>query len=151
MKNRDELEEMTKVELQEYAEVQGIKVLVLDSKGTMIDKLLGEYIKQEQPASKLAANAPLPPERGFYDLQGNKVNAPMWNLMIMSTEQDSTDVDIIVNGNNMRIQRNVEVQVPFPYIEALRNSTINTTVQDPDTGKTSPRQVMVYPHQASPV
>ena len=147
---REELEELTKAELQEHAEVQGIKVLVLDSKGTMIDKILGEYKQEEKPKAK-SGNAPMPPERGLYDLQGNKINAPMWNLTIMSTENDSSDVDIIVNGHNIRVQRNVEVQVAQPFIEALRNSTINTNVQDPDTGKMMPRQIMIYPHQASPV
>lgn len=147
---REQLEEMTKVELQEHAEVQGIKVLVLDTKGTMIDKILGEYKEPEKTAVK-KDNSNMPPVNGFYDLQGNKLTPKMWNLTIMSTESDSSDVDIVVNGYNIRVQRNVEVQVSEPFIEALRNSTINTNVQDPDTGRMVPRQIMVYPHQASPV
>jgi hypothetical protein len=148
MKTRDDLEEMTKAELQEYAEGQGIKVLVLDTKGAMVDKILGEYKEPEK--AKVVDRAKEPPLYGLYTMQGEKVNAPLWNLMIMSSENDHSDVDIIVNGHNIRVQRNVEVQVPFPYVEALRNSTINTTVYDSDTGKTTPRQISIYPHQASP-
>jgi hypothetical protein len=148
--NREQLEEMTKAELQEHAEVQGIKVLVLDTKGTMIDKILGEYKEPEKTVAKKDSGA-LPPEKGFYDLQGNKIIPKMWNLTIMSTENDSSDVDIVVNGYNIRVQRNVEVQVAEQFIEALKNSTIQTNVQDPDTGKMIPRSIMIYPHQASPV
>lgn len=149
MKTRDDLEEMTKAELKEYAEVQGVTVLVLDSKGTMIDKILGEYQQEEKPKAKDTAKEP--PIGALYDLQGNKVNAPLWNLQIFSTSSDDSDVSLIVNGHNILVKRNVTVQVPYPYIEALRNSTIDTVVYDEDTNKSSSRRIQNYPHEASPV
>ena len=150
---REELEEMTKAELIEHAEVQGVKVSPLDNKGTMVDKILGEYAEPVEAKKKpLVKGDGLPPAKTtkIHDLQGNPVDAPLWNLTIFSRENDTSDVDLIVNGYNIRVKRNVEVQVPFPYIEALRNSTIITSYYDPETNRTTPQQVMVYPHQASP-
>jgi len=152
MKTRDDLEELTKAELAEYAEVQGVKVLVLDTKGTMIDKILGEYTEPaEKKVAKPAEKGALPPERGLYDLQGNKINEPMYNLTIYSSESDSSDVSLVVNGHNLLIQRNVEVQVMKPFVDMLKDAVIYTNVQDPDTGIISARQIQKYPHQASPV
>jgi len=40
----EELEAMTKNELREHADVQGVTLGALDSKGTIVDKILGEYV-----------------------------------------------------------------------------------------------------------
>jgi len=152
MKTRDDLMDMTNADLREYAEAQGVKVLALDTKGTMVEKILGEYTEPQGAAkvSKGEDKGQLPPERGFYDLQGNKIDAPMWNLKIFSTQGDDSPVDIIVNCHRITVQRNVEVQVMKPYIDALRNSVIDTNMED-DNGVMVPRQIQTYPHQASPV
>ena len=144
--NREQLEELSKKELIEHAEVQGVKINApIDTKGTIIDKILGDY----RP-STTQAEAAMPKEGGLYDLQGNKIKTKMYKLTIFSTENDKNDVDLIVNGHNLRVKRNVEVEVSEPYIELLRNSVITTSVQDPDTGRMYPTSIMTYPHQAMP-
>ncbi len=140
---REELEELTKDELREHAETMGVKVLVLDSKGTMIDKILGDY--RAPTKAKAQEMAPL---GALYTLDGQKVEGKRYKLTIFPTESDKSDVDLIVNGHNIRIKRGVEVEVMEPYIEVLRNAVIDTIVQDQDTGVRTPQRMMIFPHTA---
>jgi len=156
MKTREELEEMTNADLREYAEGEGVAVLALDNKGNLVDKILGEYKAPSEKFAKAKPDASAQriselTQRGLYDLQGNRIDAPLYNLTIHSTDGDNSDVDIVVNGYNIRVQRGVEVQVMEPFVQALRNAVITTNVQDPDTHVISARQIQKYPHQASPV
>lgn len=142
--NREEFEEMTKDDLRSVAEERGIKLLALDSKGTMIDKILGIEVKQKPEVKE-------PPLGALYTLQGEKVNAKKFKLTIFATENDKSDVDLIINGHNLRIKRGEEVIVSEPYIELLRNAVIDTQVEDPDTGKRYSQKIMTYPHSAVPI
>ena len=72
-------------------------------------------------------------------------------MTIFSTPTDTSDVDIICNGHNVRVQRGKEVILMEPYVEILRNAVIDTVVQDPDTGVRVAQRMMVYPHQAIPL
>lgn len=147
---RDELEAMTKADLKEHAEVSGITLAALDSKGTMIDKILGEYTQPEKAKPKYE-NEKLPPTGALRTLQGELVDGKRYRVTIFSTQDDKSDVDLIVNGHNIRVQRNKEVVIQEAYVDVLRNAVIDTVVQDPDTGIRSPQRMMVYPHQAVPV
>lgn len=140
--SREEFEEMTKDDLRSVAEERGIKLLALDSKGTMIDKILGVEIKPPEVKE--------PPLGALYTLQGEKVNSKKFKLTIFATETDKSDVDLIINGHNLRIKRGEEVIVSEPYIELLRNAVIDTQVED-DTGKRYSQKIMTYPHSAVPI
>jgi hypothetical protein len=151
---REELEVMTKNELREHAEVAGIFLGALDTKGTMVDKILGEYVEPKDP--KEIKKAPPPQEKlsplgKLHTIDGKPVNGRKFRLTIFATESDKSDVDLIVNGHNIRIQRNKEVVVDEAYVEVLRNAVIDTVMQDPDSGVRSPQRVMVYPHTAVPI
>ncbi len=147
---REELEEMTKDQLREHAEVAGVTVLALDSKGTLIDKILGEYTAPEKKAARSTEDTKKEiPLGALYDLQGNKVVAPLWEVEIYNTESDKSDVDIIVNGHNIRVQRGKKVIMMEPYLQALRDAVIDTVTQDPDTGEETKVKHMCYPHTAT--
>lgn len=155
---REELEAMTKVELVEHAEVSGVKLGSLDTKGTMIDKILGEYTAPEKPAEKTAErvkkmqpDAPDIPMGALYDLKGNRITGRKWRLKIHATQEDSSDVPIIVNGHNIIVKRGFEVVVDEAYIKVLENAVVETVVQDPDSGVRTPMSRQVYPFQATPV
>lgn len=151
---REDLEAMTKDELREHAEVKGITLGSLDTKGTMVDKILGEYVAPAKEADKKVSRAPeekLSPLGKLHTIDGKPVNGRKFRLTIFATESDKSDVDIIVNGHNIRVRRNMEVVVDEAYIEALRNAVIDTVMQDPDSGVRSAQRMMVYPHTAVPV
>lgn len=147
---RYELEEMNKEELIEHAKVQGVELGPDDKKGTMIDKILGEFKGESKPAPKVDKTA-LPALGHLHTLAGVKVDAPKFRVTIFATPDDKSDVDLIVNGHNVRVQRGKEVILMEPYVEVLRNAVIDTVVQDPDTGARTASRMMVYPHQAIPV
>ena len=147
--NREELEELTKDQLRDHAEVAGVTVLALDSKGTMIDKILGDYIAPEKKSTKASEDAKREiPLGALYDLQGNKINAPLYEVEIYNTESDKSDVDIIVNGHNLRVQRGKTVVMMEPYVQVLRDAVIETVTKDPDTGVEEAVKHMCYPHTA---
>jgi len=150
---REELEAMTKNELREHAEVVGITLGALDTKGTIVDKILGEYVPPKESEKKVAKvpEEKLSPLGRLCTIQGQPVNGKKYRLTIFATESDKSDVDIIVNGHNIRVQRNKEVVVDEAYVEVLKNAVIDTVVQDPDSGVRSPQRMMVYPHTAIPV
>jgi hypothetical protein len=149
---REDLEVMTKDELREHAEVAGVELAALDTKGTMVDKILGEYVAPAgKPKTAPRVDERLSPLGKLHTVDGKPVNGKKYRLTIFATEQDKSDVDIIVNGHNIRVRRGVEVVVDEAYIEVLRNAEINTVMQDPDTGVRSPQRMQVYPHTAVPV
>lgn len=153
---RDDLEAMTKVELVEHAEVSGVKLGSLDSKGTMVDKILGEYNppakpKEEERKVKMQKDAPDIPMGALYDLKGNRVSGRKYKLKIHATEQDSSDVPLIVNGHNIIVKRGFEVIVDEAYVNILRDAVVETMVQDPDTGVRTAVSRQVYPYQAIPI
>lgn len=143
---REEYEEMTKDDLRSIADEQGVKLLALDSKGTIIDKILG-VVKQEEKKIEVKE----PPLGALYTLQGEKFVGKKYKLTIFATENDKSDVDLIVNGHNLRIRRGEEVIVSEPYVDLLRNAVIDTTIEDQDTGKRHPQKIMTYPHTAVPI
>jgi hypothetical protein len=150
--NRVELEALSKNELREHAEVAGVTLGALDTKGTMVDKILGEYVEpQEKKKGSVHPEEKLSPLGKLHTIDGKPVNGKKFRLTIYATESDKSDVDLIVNGHNIRIQRNKEVVVDEAYVDVLRNAVIDTVMQDPDSGVRSPQRVMVYPHTAVPV
>ena len=146
--NRQELEELTKAELQEHAEVSGVKLGALDNKGTMIDKILGDHVEPKTAKKKEEKLSPL---GALHTLQGERVNGRKYKVKIFATEAEKSDVDLICNGHNLRIQRGQEVVIDEAYVNILRDAIIQTIVQDPDTGVRSVQERMVFPHQAIPV
>ena len=142
---RDELNDLSKKELIEHAEIQGVKIAQLDTKGTIVDKILNDFKPVQQK------ELPMPMIGSLRDLQGNKIDYKMVKLIIFSTDTDKSDVPLIINGHNFVVKRDVEVEIPEPYVQILKDSIINTTRQDPDTGRKMPQLVMTYPHSASPV
>ena len=144
---REEYEEMTKDDLRAVAEERGVRLMALDSKGTMIDKILGVAV----PAAEKKPEVKEPPLGALYTLQGEKVASRKYKLTIFATETDKSDVDLIINGHNLRIRRGEEVIVAEPYVDLLRNAVIDTTIEDPDTGKRHPQKIMTHPHTAVPM
>jgi hypothetical protein len=51
-------------------------------------------------------------------------------VTIMATESDKEDVKVGVNGHLVQIKRGVPVVIDAAYVEVLRNSTIDTIVED---------------------
>lgn len=140
---REELEMKTKAELVEHAEALGVNVAAADSKGTMIDKIMGDYKAPVEVKDK-----PLPPLGALYTLDGKRVAGKQYRVTIFDTETDKSDVPIVVNGHNIKVKRGVEVIMHEAYLDVLRNAIVNTVVQDPDTGVKTPRTMLVFPHQA---
>lgn len=145
---REDLEAMTKDELREHAKVQGVELGSLDTKGTMVDKLLGEHVAVATPKKAARVEDKMPAVGRLRNLDGTVVDAPKYRVTIYGTETDNSDVDLICNGHNIRVQRNKEVILLEPYVELLRTAVVETIVQDPDTGVRSPARRMVYPHSA---
>lgn len=147
---RDDLEGKSKDELRDIAETLGLTGISQDNKPTMIAKILGLYDDEPVSAKPKRKDSKDIPMGALYTLDGKRLdrsNTPVYRLTIHSTENDSTDVDVIVNGHNLRIQRNKEVEVLEPFVQALRNAIINTVVEDAD-GNRVPSTVMKFPHTA---
>jgi hypothetical protein len=148
---REELETMTKDELREVAEGRGLELGSLDTKGTMVDKILGEYVAVATPKKAPVKEERLSPLGRLHTIDGKPVNGKKYRVTIFATEQDKSDVHLIVNGHNVQVRRGQEVVLDEAYVEVLRNAEINTVMQDPDTGVRSVQRMMVYPHTAVPV
>jgi len=152
---RYELEAMNKEALREHADVQGIKLGAEDTKGQMIDRILGDAapaIEEEAPAKRMQKDAPMPPLRGLHSLSGEPSSGKRYKLKInASVEGDNSPVPIIVNGHNIIVQRGKEVEVDEAYIRVLENAVIQTVRQDPDTGERIPMEMQAYPFSAIPV
>lgn len=155
---RYELEAMNKEQLRAHAETAGVQLSEADTKGTMIDKITGEYKapapaagSEDVPQVKMQPDRKEPPLGALYDLNGKRIDSPMWEVEIFATDQDKSPVPIVVNGHNVIVQRGKKVILAEPYVEVLRNAVINTVVQDPDTGRVVPQRIQCYPFQAVPV
>lgn len=144
--DRQELEEMTKVQLAEHAEVAGIKLGALDTKGTMIDKILGDYVSPAKEGKKQEEK--LSPLGRLCTIDGIPISGRKYKVTIFATESDKSDVPLIVNGHNIIVKRGHEVIIDEAYVEVLRNAVIDTVVQDPDTGDRVAQRMMCYPHSA---
>lgn len=141
--NRDELNDLSKKELIEHAEIQGVKLQQLDTKGTIVDKILNDFkpVKEKQLAMPMLGT--------LRDLQNNIIECKKVKLTIFSTDNDKSDLPIVINGHNFVVKRDVEVEIPEPYVQILKDSIIHTTRQDPDTGKKVPQLIMTNPHTVS--
>jgi hypothetical protein len=149
---RYELEAKSKDDLREHAKTMGISFGEDETKGTLVDRILGEFseppvIKEKDQVKKQVDRAP-PPTTGLYTLDGKKINGKKFKVKIFATESDKSDVHLIVNGYNVVVKRNVDVLLDEAYVEVLRNAVVSTVIQDPDTGERIPQTIQVYPHQA---
>lgn len=72
---------------------------------------------------------------------------PKWIVEIASTELPGgkDPVPVSVNGHNVLIQRNMPVEIPHRYIEALRKAVRISMRQDLDTNKTTRTSFTNYP------
>lgn len=92
----------------------------------------------------------LPKEGALRSLDGSLAGNRKMRVTIMATESEKEDVKIGVNGHLVQIKRGVPVVVDEAYVEVLRNSTIDTMVQDPDTGAKTQVVMQRYPFTAEP-
>lgn len=146
---REKLEEMTRQQLLDHAEVQGVKISQPDSKETIINKIMGDV--KIEVKSEAKSDLPLPQLGSLRDLQGNLIVCKTVKLTIFSTENDKGDVPIIINGHNFIVKRDVEVEIQEPYVGLLRDAIVTTVRQDPDTGRMIPQRIMNFPHQSASV
>lgn len=75
-------------------------------------------------------------------LSGDKVS-----ITLHESESEKGDVFIGLNGVGYQIQRNVKVAIPVELLEILDNSTIDTTLKDPDNGKEQAKKIPRYSYQ----
>lgn len=140
--NRDELAEKTKQELMAIGTEQGLSFTPANSKGDMIDAILGAPVKIAEKA------ADMPPEGRLYSLDGKPASGRKFKVTIHATEQDRGDVFLSVNGHGMYVKRNHEVTLDEAYVDVLKNAVIDTFTKDPDTGKVQKITMMHYPFSA---
>jgi hypothetical protein len=93
----------------------------------------------------------LPKEGALRSLDGALAGSRKMRVTIMATESDKEDVKLGVNGHLIQIKRGVPVVIDAAYVEVLKNSTIDTEVQDADSGKRQAVQMQRYPFIAEPV
>lgn len=92
----------------------------------------------------------LPKEGALRALDGSLAGTKKVRITIMATEGEKEDVKIGVNGHLIQIKRGVPVVVDVAYLEVLKNSTIDTIMED-DNGKRTQVQMQRYPFMAEPV
>ena len=92
----------------------------------------------------------LPKEGALRALDGSLAGSRKMRVTIMATETEKEDVKLGVNGHLVLIKRGMPVVIDEAYVEVLRNSTIDTIAQDPDTGKKVAVQMQRYPFTAEP-
>lgn len=83
-------------------------------------------------------------------LDGSLAGTRKMRVTIMATEAESDDVKLGVNGHLVQVKRGVPVILDVAYVEVLRNSTIDTMIQD-DDGVKKQVQMQRYPFTAEPV
>lgn len=67
-------------------------------------------------------------------------------IIIESTETESGDVYLNLNGDGFLIQRDVEVEVPVALLKILDKSVIQTMRQNTKTEKMEPVQIKRFPY-----
>lgn len=55
-----------------------------------------------------------------------------FKVTVHPTESEKGDIDVQVNGHNIRIQRGIEVVIAEPFLKALQNTVIESFVLDPE-------------------
>ena len=91
----------------------------------------------------------LPKEGALRSLDGSLAGKRKMRVTIMATESEKEDVKIGVNGHLVQVKRGVPVPLDEAYVEVLKNSTIDTFVED-DSGKRTQVQMQRYPFTAEP-
>jgi hypothetical protein len=94
--------------------------------------------------------ADLPKEGALRALDGTLAGSSKMRVTVMATESEKEDVKLGVNGHLIVIKRGLPVVIDAAYVEVLRNSTIDTFAQDPDTGAKVPVKMQRYPFTAEP-
>mgnify|MGYP006319268175 CR=1 FL=1 len=119
---------------------------------------MANITREEREARKAAENVSsrakeerLPNQGSLRTLQNQSVSGQKWEVMIYADQNDKGDVDLQVNGFNIRIRRGEKVIIDEAFVEVLRNAVIETTQWNPETNTRTPTQRMVYPFQATPV
>lgn len=92
----------------------------------------------------------LPKEGALRALDGSLAGSRKMRVTIMATESEKEDVKLGVNGHLVQIKRGMPVVLDEAYVEVLKNSTIDTVVQDPDTGAKTAVRMQRYPFTAEP-
>jgi hypothetical protein len=75
----------------------------------MVDKILGEYVAVATPKKAPRKGGALSPLGRLHTIDGKPVNGKKYRVTIFATEQDKSDVHLIVNGHNVQVKRNQEV------------------------------------------
>jgi hypothetical protein len=92
----------------------------------------------------------LPKEGALRALDGSLASSGKMRVTVMATESEKEDVKLGVNGHLIIIKRGLPVVIDAAYVEVLRNSTIDTVAQDPDTGVKVAVKMQRYPFTAEP-
>jgi hypothetical protein len=92
----------------------------------------------------------LPKEGALRSLDGALAGARKMRVTVMATESEKEDVKLGVNGHLVIIKRGLPVVIDEAYVEVLRNSTIDTIAQDPETGQKVAVKMQRYPFTAEP-
>lgn len=92
----------------------------------------------------------LPKEGALRALDGSLAGSRKMRVTIMATESEKEDVKLGVNGHLVIIKRGIPVVVDAAYVEVLKNSVIDTTAQDVDTGVKVAVKMQRYPFTAEP-
>lgn len=96
------------------------------------------------------AGVDLPKEGALRSLDGSLAGSSKMRVTVMATESEKEDVKLGVNGHLIVIKRGLPVVIDAAYVEVLRNSTIDTIAQDPDTGAKVAVKMQRYPFTAEP-
>lgn len=92
----------------------------------------------------------LPKEGALRSLDGSLASSGKMRVTVMATESEKEDVKLGVNGHLIIIKRGLPVVIDAAYVEVLKNSTIDTVAQDPDTGVKVAVKMQRYPFTAEP-
>lgn len=123
--NRDQLNELTKIDLMKLGEEHGMKLSPIQNKDAMIDTILGEpTLKPKIP------DGPMPADRKLVTLDGEPLSGKKFKVTIMSTETNKDDVFIGINGYGIKVARNKEVTLHECQLEILKNAVVTTEAWD---------------------
>lgn len=112
---------------------------------------MGRPSNAEIAARQQRVEEKLPQVGSLRTLQNEPISGQKWKVVIYADQNDKGDVDIQVNGYNVRIKRGQEVILDDAYVEVLRNARIDTFEYDPQTNARTPSTRMAYPFQATPI